>query len=96
HRIQPLHVNGRTLHQMGMPFHWGFAGETVGAIANDLTAVSADPNVSMHEAKAITVNVRAGRLVGMSDGSPLAPALWPTREQAPDTPKSDQAEGQGI
>jgi formate dehydrogenase major subunit len=96
HRIQPLHVNGRTLHQIGLPFHWGFAGETVGAIANDLTAISADPNVSMHEAKAFTVNVRAGRLVDSAPMEPLKPAPWPTREQAPDTPKSDQPEGQAI
>jgi formate dehydrogenase major subunit len=96
HRIQPLHVNGRTLHQIGLPFHWGFAGETVGAIANDLTAVSADPNVSMHEAKAFTVNVRAGRLEHSADIRPITPAPWPTREQSPDTPKSDQPEGQAI
>ena len=96
HRIQPLHVNGRTLHQIGLPFHWGFAGETVGAIANDLTAASADPNVSMHEAKAFTVNVRAGRLDHPEHLEPLEPAPWPTREQAPDTPKSDQPEGQAI
>jgi formate dehydrogenase major subunit len=96
HRIQPLHVNGRTLHQIGLPFHWGFAGETVGAIANDLTAVSADPNVSMHEAKAFTVDVRAGRIAGCAPMEPLEPAPWPTREQSPDTPKCDQPEGQAI
>jgi len=95
-RVQPLFVNGRTLHQIGMPFHWGFAGETVGAIANDLTAVSADPNVSMHEAKAFTVNVRAGRLDHSAEIEPLNPAPWPTREEAPDTPQSAQPEGQAI
>ena len=96
HRIQPLKVNGRTLHQIGMPFHWGFAGETVGAIANDLTALSADPNVSMHEAKAITVNVRAGRLADAAEMQPLPAAPWPTRDAAPDTPASAQPEGQAI
>jgi formate dehydrogenase major subunit len=95
-RIQPLFVNGRTVHQVGMPFHWGFSGETVGGIANDLTAISADPNVSMHEAKAITLNVRAGRLQSPEEWEPLPAALWPTRELAPDTPKSDQPEGQAI
>ena len=44
----------------GMPFHWGFAGETVGAIANDLTSLVADPNVSMHEGKAFTCDVTGG------------------------------------
>ncbi len=95
-RMQPLHVNGQTLHQIGMPFHWGFAGETVGAIANDLTSITADPNVSMHEAKAFTVNVRAGRLEHAAEMKPDAPGLWPSREASPDTPKSDQPEGQAI
>ncbi len=95
-RIMPLHVHGRTVHQIGMPFHWGFAGETVGAIANDLTAISGDANVSMHEAKAFTVNVRAGRLESSTAIEPLRPEPWPTREPSPDTPKSDQPEGQAI
>jgi len=68
----------------------------VGAIANDLTAVSADPNVSMHEAKAFTVDVRAGRIAAGAPMEPLEPAPWPTREQSPDTPKCDQPEGQAI
>ncbi|UWZ84574.1 formate dehydrogenase-N subunit alpha [Occallatibacter riparius] len=95
-RVQPPIVNGRTVHQIGMPFHWGFAGETVGAIANDLTSISADPNVSMHEAKAFTVDVRAGRLEHHEDIKPLPAAPWPTREESPDTSKSAQPEGQAI
>jgi len=95
-RIMPLTVHGRIVHQIGMPFHWGFSGETVGGIANDLTAIITDPNVSMHEAKAITVNVRAGRLEPRADIEPLPAAPWPTREPSPDTPKSDQPEGQAI
>jgi formate dehydrogenase major subunit len=95
-RIMPLTVHGRTVHQIGMPFHWAYSGETVGAIANDLTAIITEPNVSMHEAKSITVNVRAGRLQASGDIEPLPPAPWPTREPSPDTPKSDQPEGQAI
>ena len=48
-------ATGASMHQIGIPFHWGFAGETVGAIANDLTRGQTDPNVSMHEAKALRV-----------------------------------------
>ena len=95
-RIMPLYVGGRTIHQIGMPFHWGFTGETTGSIANDLTAMVSDPNVSMHEAKAFTVNVRAGRLEKSPDMKPLTPMLWPTREPSPATAKSDQPEGQAI
>jgi formate dehydrogenase major subunit len=95
-RIQPLKVHGRTVHQIGMPFHWAFSGETVGAMANDLTSITTDPNVSMHEAKAFTVDVRAGRLEHPSDQEPLKASPWPTREKAPGTAKSDQPEGQEI
>ena len=95
-RIQPLHVNGKTLHQIGMPFHWGWAGETVGAGANDLTSISADSNVSMHEAKAFSCNVRAGRLTDQVEIAPLRAEPWPTREKSPDTAKSNQPEGQLI
>ncbi len=96
HRIQPLTVNGRIMHQIGMPFHWGFAGETIGAMANDLTSVVTDANVSMHEAKATTVNVRAGRLASLPDMEPIPPAPWPTRERSPDTPEPAQPEGQAL
>jgi formate dehydrogenase major subunit len=94
-RVRPLDVGGRVLHQIAIPLHWGFAGETVGSIANDLTSIVADPNVSMHEAKAFTCNIRAGRLDHLAD-APLPVAAWPTREAAPDTPASHQPEGQGL
>ncbi len=94
-RVRPLTIEGRTVHQIAIPFHWGFAGETVGSIANDLTSIVADPNVSMHEAKAFTCNVRAGRL-HQHRAKPLAVERWPTREPAPDTPSSGQPEGQAI
>jgi formate dehydrogenase major subunit len=95
-RIMPLKVHGHTVHQIGMPLHWSFSGETVGGIANDLTAISADANVSMHEAKAFTVNVRAGRLQSKAEIEPVPAAPWPTREPSPDTPNSDQPEGQAL
>jgi len=28
-RLQPLRIDGRTVHQVGLPIHWGFAGESV-------------------------------------------------------------------
>jgi formate dehydrogenase major subunit len=95
-RVRPLKHDGRVLHQIGLPIHWGFAGETPGAIANDLTSIVADPNVSMHEAKAFTVNVRPGRLERAPRAEGLTVEPWPTREPSPQTPKSDQPEGQAI
>lgn len=91
-RIRPLAVEGKVVHQVGLPFHWAFAGEVVGGNANDLTALLAEPNVSMHEGKVFTCQVEANR-----DGRPLPPTkrpvAWPTRDPVPDTPPSAQPEG---
>jgi len=92
-RLRPMVIEGRTIHQIGLPFHWGFAGESVGAIANDLTSLVADPNVSMHEGKVFACNVRAGRSSGVSHAPTKPEAPWANREDVPDTPKSAQPEG---
>jgi formate dehydrogenase major subunit len=93
-RVRPLHVGGRVVHQIGIPFHWGFAGETVGAVANDLTSIVLEPNVSIHEAKAFTCDVRPGRLAGAVHDAPLEASPRPTTDPAPETPPSAQPEGQ--
>jgi formate dehydrogenase major subunit len=59
-RIKPLRVDGRTLHQVGLPWHWGFAGPSPGDSANDINVLSGDPNVIIQESKAFVCNVRAG------------------------------------
>jgi formate dehydrogenase major subunit len=92
-RLRPLLVEGAVMHQSGLPFHWGFAGEVVGDNANDITALLADPNVSMHEAKAFACQVYAGRSGGPFPKPTKAPALWPTHERVPDTPAAAQPEG---
>src|SRR5207248_4478329 len=61
-RMQPLRINGRVVHQIGLPFHWGFQGKVTGSITNDLAHMVLEPNVSIEEAKAFTCNVRPGRL----------------------------------
>jgi formate dehydrogenase major subunit len=61
-RIQPLVVRGRTLHQVGVPWHFGYSGIATGGIANDLSALIEDPNSLIHEAKAFTCAVWKGRL----------------------------------
>jgi formate dehydrogenase major subunit len=60
-RMRPLRVDGRVVHQVGLPWHWGYAGAQTGDITNDLGVISGDPNVSIEEAKAFTCDVRAGR-----------------------------------
>ena len=56
-RLQPLQVGGRTIHQVGMPWHWGYEGVVTGDVVNDLTAMVGDPNVTIHEGKAFVCNI---------------------------------------
>jgi formate dehydrogenase major subunit len=60
-RMRPLRVDGRTVHQVGLPWHWGYEGPDAGDATNDLGALVSDPNVSIQESKAFTCDVRAGR-----------------------------------
>jgi formate dehydrogenase major subunit len=68
-RIRPLRLGGgRLIHQVALPWHWGYsdfgAGGVTGDSTNDLGALGSDPNVSIQESKAFTCNVRAGRRRG--------------------------------
>jgi formate dehydrogenase major subunit len=56
-RLRPLQVDGKVLHQVGMPWHWGYMGLVTGDVTNDLSALVADPNVSIHEGKTFVCNV---------------------------------------
>ncbi|MFC6886427.1 formate dehydrogenase [Actinomadura yumaensis] len=60
-RMAPLRVQGRTLHQIGLPYHWGPNGYTTGDAANELSAIALDPNVHIQEVKALTADIRPGR-----------------------------------
>jgi formate dehydrogenase major subunit len=93
-RLRPLVHDGRVIHQIGIPFHWGFAGERVGDVANDLVAMTAEPNVSIQEDKAFAVDVSAGRTFASNQQPTMPPARWPTTEPSPQTPRSAQPEGQ--
>jgi len=61
-RIRPLQLNGRILHQVALPYHYGTAGLVRGGSANDLLTISGEPNVTIMEAKACTCNIVPGRL----------------------------------
>ena len=60
-RIPPLKVQGRTVHQIGLPYHWGNRGIARGDAANDLLALVLDPNVQIQECKAATCDIQPGR-----------------------------------
>lgn len=61
-RVRPFRVAGRTVHQVGMPWLYGWEGYARGSVANVLLAITGDPNVSIHTTKAITCSIRPGRL----------------------------------
>jgi formate dehydrogenase major subunit len=62
-RVKPLVVGGRTVHQIGLPYHWGVGSDALvtGDAANDLLGVALDPNVQIQESKAGSCHVVAGR-----------------------------------
>jgi len=56
-RIKPLIIDGKTIHQVGVPYHWGYSGSVKGDIANDLLAISQEPNVRIMETKALICDI---------------------------------------
>ena len=57
-RIRPLTVDGKTVHHVGIPIHFGFVGITKnGFLANELTPFVADANSQTPEFKAFLVNI---------------------------------------
>jgi formate dehydrogenase major subunit len=60
-RIPSLRVNGRIVHQVGLPYHWGSRGLVTGDSANDLIAISEEPNVRIMETKGLLCSVTPGR-----------------------------------
>src|SRR4029078_4146922 len=67
-RIRPIEVQGRRLHQIGLPYHWGANGLSTGDSANDLAHLALDPNVDIQEVKPLACDIRPGR-------RPRGPAL---------------------
>ncbi len=60
-RIAPLVVQGRTIHQVALPFQFGSRGIVTGDVVNDLLAISEEPNVRIMESKALVCHVAPGR-----------------------------------
>jgi formate dehydrogenase-N alpha subunit len=57
-RFKPFQMNGRRVHQVGIPWHWGYIGLSTGASANELTPHVGDANTTIPEFKAFLVNIR--------------------------------------
>lgn len=60
-RMAPLTLDGRTVHQIGLPYHFGPNGLVTGDAANELSAIALDPNVHIQEVKALSADIRPGR-----------------------------------
>ncbi len=56
-RMRPFQLDGKLVHHVGLPWHWGYQGIVTGSVVNDLSAMVGDPNVSIHEGKAFVCNV---------------------------------------
>jgi formate dehydrogenase major subunit len=67
-RARAFTIGGRTVHQIGMPWVFGGEGYAKGDIANVLLPITGDANTSIHNTKAITCNLRAGRLARAGGG----------------------------
>ena len=61
-RMQDLTVLGKTVHHIGLPYHFGYKGLVRGDVVNDLLAISEEPNVRIMESKALVCNIRPGRV----------------------------------
>jgi formate dehydrogenase major subunit len=62
-RMVPLRIAGRTVHQIGLPYHWGVGNDALvsGDSANDLFGVTLDPNVHIQETKVASCDIQPGR-----------------------------------
>ncbi len=60
-RVQPMHMNGKVFHSVGLPYHWGRKGLVTGDQVNDLLHIALDPNVHIQETKGLTCDIRPGR-----------------------------------
>ena len=57
-RFRPFSLDGRKVHQIGIPWHWGFMGLATGDSANVLTPHVGDANTRIQESKAFLCDVR--------------------------------------
>ena len=60
-RMRPVWIDGEMVHQVGMPYHWGYNGKVTGDVVNDLLVISEEPNVRIMETKALVCDIAPGR-----------------------------------
>ncbi len=57
-RLKPFKLGDRIVHEVGIPWHWGFMGLAKGDSANLLTPHVGDANTRIQESKAFLVDIR--------------------------------------
>ena len=57
-RFKPLNIDGKKVHLIGLPWHWGYMGICTGDIVNNLTAHIGDPNTFIQESKAFLCDIK--------------------------------------
>jgi formate dehydrogenase major subunit len=89
-RIRPLRVDGKLVHQIALPWHWGYEGGNTGDTVNDLGSLSGDPNTTIQSSKAFSCNVRAGRRTRPTTaklaGAPEGPHVEPDETSPEEEP----------
>jgi formate dehydrogenase major subunit len=97
-RLTPLRIDGRVVHQIWMPYHWGSEGLVTGDSANDLFGITLDPNVLIQESKVGTCDIQPGRrptgpdLLAYVVGYRSRAGLEPDHHTPVHTPPDDQPE----
>jgi formate dehydrogenase major subunit len=76
--MRPVWIDGRRVHQVGLPYHWGYKGKAKGDVVNDLLAINEEPNVRIMETKALMCDVAPGR----RSENPSAEVTQSTQRQA--------------
>jgi formate dehydrogenase major subunit len=94
-RMKPLRIgDGRRVHQIGLPYLYGNFGFTRGDTSGDVIPLSMDPNVSIHEAKTLTCNIRRGRRAPR--GQTIEDLPVPPDERIPEGQPTTHGEDRGL
>lgn len=56
-RFKPFKLDGKEVHQVGLPWHWGYEGHSCGCSANILTPHVGDANTMIPEFKAFLCDI---------------------------------------
>ncbi len=96
-RMKPLRIGpgkGQRVHQIGLPYLYGNFGFTKGDTSGDVIPLSMDPNVSIHEAKTLTCNLRRGRRA--PKGQTIEDLPVPPDERRPEGQPTTHGEDKGT